>query len=52
MVKDEAGLGTQAPGSQVGAVAVAGEDEKVSAVSNGNDFPFEHVLRGYLPGQS
>ena len=41
VVDHEAGGGTQAPGSQVGAVAVAGEDEKIGAVGNGNDFPLD-----------
>jgi hypothetical protein len=41
VVDDEAGGGTQAPGSQVGAVAVAGEDEKIGAVGSGNDLPLD-----------
>ena len=41
VVDDEAGGGTQAPGSQVGAVAVAGEDEEIGAVGGGGDFPLD-----------
>ena len=39
VVDDEAGGGTQAPGPQVGAVAVAGEDEEICSLGGGNDFP-------------
>ena len=39
VVDDEAGGGAQAPGPQVGAVAVAGKDEQVGAFGGGDDFP-------------
>ena len=41
MVDDEAAGGTQAPGSQAGAVAVAGEDEQVGAFGGGDDLPLD-----------
>jgi hypothetical protein len=41
VVDDEAGGGTQALGSRVGAVAVAGEDEQVGAFGGGNDLALD-----------
>lgn len=49
MVDDEAAGGTEAAGFEVGAVAVAGEDEKVGAFCGGHDFSFD-AARAFLPG--
>jgi hypothetical protein len=41
MVDDKAGSGTQAPGSQAGAVAVAGEDEKLGTFGGGDELALD-----------
>ena len=40
MIDDEAAGRAEAVGSEVGAVAVAGEDEQAGALGGGHDFPF------------
>jgi len=41
VVDDEPGGGTQAPGPEPGAVAVAGDDEKIGALGGGDDLPLD-----------
>ncbi len=49
MVDDEPAGRSQAPGSQAGTVAVAGQDEQPGAFGRGDDLPLDGAARG--PGR-